>query len=124
MVIPRYKFSASDASFIFLHRTFRERESRKHDPSYLCGFCKCLLKTFDSKGTPSIEYTRMRQRRGEGEEMSLRQIKFAEGLLLRITVQREKDLQGKPAILRTRQHFHALPQQIQGQLQPSFLQMR
>ena len=59
----------------------------------------------------------MRQRRGEGEEMSLlRQIKFAEGLLLRVTVQREKDLQGKPAILRTRQHFHALPQQIQGQL--------
>ena len=27
------------------------------NPSYLCGFCKSSLKTFDSKGTPSIEYT-------------------------------------------------------------------
>ena len=67
----------------------------------------------------------MRQRGGGGEEISLlRQIKFAEGLLFRVAVRREKDLQGKPAILRTRQHFHALPQQIQGQLQSSFLQMR
>ena len=49
----------------------------------------------------------------------LRQIKFAEGLLLRVAVPREKDLQGKPAILSTRQHFHALPQQIQGQLHRS-----
>ena len=57
---PRYKFSASDASFIFLHRTFRERERERAEimnPSYLCGFCQTPLKTFDSKGTPSIEYT-------------------------------------------------------------------
>ena len=50
----------------------------------------------------------------------LRQIKFAEGLLLRVAVPREKDLQGKPAILSTRQHFHALPQQIQEKLQRAF----
>ena len=37
------------------------------DPSsYLCGFCKCSLKTFDSKGTPSIEYTVCVN--GEGKE--------------------------------------------------------
>ena len=27
------------------------------NPSYLCGFCQSPLKTFDSQGTPSIEYT-------------------------------------------------------------------
>ena len=70
---------------------------------------------------------RVQQQQGgeeEGEEMPLlRQINFAEGLLFRVAVQREKDLQEKPAILRTRQHFHALPQSIQGQLQSAFLQM-
>ena len=27
------------------------------NPPYLCGFCQSPLKTFDSQGTPSIEYT-------------------------------------------------------------------
>ena len=46
---------------------------------------------------------RVQQQQGgeeEGEEMPLlRQINFAEGLLFRVAVQRENDLQGKPAIL-------------------------
>ena len=46
-----------------MHRSFfctgrSEREgAKKMNPSYLCGFCQSPLKTFDSQGTPSIEYT-------------------------------------------------------------------
>ena len=36
------------------------------NPSYLCGFCQSSLKTFDSKGTPSIECTVCGN--GEGKE--------------------------------------------------------
>ena len=52
-------------SFFCTGRSERER-AENMNPSYLCGFCKCLLKTFDSKGTPSIEYTVCVN--GEGKE--------------------------------------------------------
>ena len=93
------------------------------NPSYLCGFCQSPLKTFDSQGTPSIEITV----RGNEEEEKKCPF-FVKSSLLKdywiVAVPREKHLQGKPAILSTRQHFHALPQQIQEKLQLSFLQMR
>ena len=54
-------------SFFCTGRSKRERERAENmNPSYLCGFFQSSLKTFDSKGTPSIEYTVCVN--GEGKE--------------------------------------------------------